>query len=150
MVNRFVEVFRYDKMVKNNTFRNTEIFLKLYNDLRKVMWCYVFLLLPLGVYSVRNYWREWKNAFASGEHTESQASEYRKMEEDEREVSREQGRSPAATKGSERGREQEREREKVRDSNPGEGTEVRIDVNNNEKVEIRDEQRRGGDEVVIK
>ena len=70
MIDRFVEVYRYDKVVKEDTGREDEVFLKLYNDLRKVMWCYIFLLFPLGIYSIRNYWREWKNEFASGDKSE--------------------------------------------------------------------------------
>ena len=57
--------------------------MKLYNDLRKVMWCYIFLLFPLGVYSIRNYWREWKNEFASGEQSEKDGSDYKKMKDEE-------------------------------------------------------------------
>ena len=55
--------------------------MKLYNDLRKVMWCYVFLLFPVGVYSIRNYWREWKNEFAVGEKSEG-GSDYKRMKDE--------------------------------------------------------------------
>jgi hypothetical protein len=80
-VDRFVEVFRYDKIIKDNTFFNDEIFLKLYNDLRKVMWCYIFLLFPITIYSIRNKWLEWKHEFSSGEITDSHVSDYKKMSE---------------------------------------------------------------------
>jgi len=31
--------------------------------MRKVFWCYIFLLFPLVIYSIKNKWIEWVNSF---------------------------------------------------------------------------------------
>jgi hypothetical protein len=41
------------------------------------MWCYIFLLFPLNIYSIRNFWLEWKNEFAEGaEQSELKSSRF--------------------------------------------------------------------------
>lgn len=55
-INKFIEVNRYDKIVKITTFPPNPPFLQLYYHLRVIMWCYIFLLFPLCVYSIRNLW----------------------------------------------------------------------------------------------
>lgn len=82
-INRFAEIKRYDLVIKYASIPPNDPFLTLYNHLRRVMWCYVFLLFPITIYSIRNYWIQWKNQFASGEVTEaSNYSQYQKMADD--------------------------------------------------------------------
>ncbi len=73
--NKIIEVTRMNEVIKSNLVDLGPPFYQLYDHTRTIMWCYVFLIFPLSIYSTRNYWREWKNQFASGEHTETHISE---------------------------------------------------------------------------
>ena len=65
-VNKILEVYRMNEVIKLNVDTPGVPFLVLYDHTKDIMWCYIFLLFPLGVYSLRNYWREWKREHATG------------------------------------------------------------------------------------
>lgn len=66
-INKILEVTRLNEVIKADGIPNiSQPFYQLYDHTRTIMWCYIFLLLPLTIYSTRNYWRQWKNQFASG------------------------------------------------------------------------------------
>lgn len=81
LLNRIVEVSRMNLAIKRDYVIPTQPFLQLYDHLRTIMWCYIFLLFPLTIYSIRNYWRQWKNQFASGENTDIHVSDYHNLDE---------------------------------------------------------------------
>lgn len=65
-LNKLLEVTRINEVIKADWVPNvSQSFIQLHDHVHIIMWCYIFLLLPLTIYSTRNYWREWKNQFAS-------------------------------------------------------------------------------------
>lgn len=56
-VDKIIEVTRLNQVVKTSGRSPNASFLQLYDHSRTVMWCYLFLLFPITIYSIRNYWR---------------------------------------------------------------------------------------------
>ena len=82
-VNRWVELNRFSLiMLRTDNFVESLYYVLLVGDLKRVLLCYLFLVLPLGGYSVRICWMEWRQSIVGGDQGEC-GDEYKRMDEGE-------------------------------------------------------------------